>query len=187
MRSGQPLFGVNRTVREKPMTPTVPMTVPMEAIVARLEEQIAHHRERESFHAERKAYHGEQQALHAAELATLTATLEAFKTSVVKAAELAGRTVATPTPEAAAVPPSLDIGRKPSLTRMVQRVIESHPPSEAFGTNVITQEINRRYGDRLRRPVKPKLVSIALRRMAAAGQIRALREGRPHHEALYAR
>lgn len=162
-------------------------TLSMEAIVARLEEQIAHHRERESFHAERKAHHGERQALHAAELATLTATLEAFRSSVAKAAELADRPVTEPTPEAAAAPPSLDIGRKPSLTRMVQRVIETRSPDEAFGTNAITEEINRRYGDRLRRAVKPKLVSIALRRMAASGQIRALRQGRPHHEALYAR
>ncbi|HEV2856448.1 MAG TPA: hypothetical protein VHC97_26915 [Thermoanaerobaculia bacterium] len=161
-------------------------TFPMEAIVARLEEQIAHHRERESFHAEQGAYHGEQQALHAAELATLTATLEAFKTSATRAAELASRNFVPPALEAAAAP-SLDISRKPSLTRMVQRVIESRPPGEAFGTNAVTAEINHRYGDRLRRPVKPKLVSIALRRMAATGQIRTLREGRPHHEALYAR
>lgn len=174
----------HQDLQEESMT----TTVPMEGIVARLEEQIAHHRERESFHAERVAYHGEQQALHAAELSTLTATLEAFKTSAAKAAELAGRTVvAPPLPEATAAPSSLDIGRKPSLTRMVQRVIESRPPNEPFGTNVITAEIHHRYGDRLRRPVKPKLVSIALRRLAAAGQIRTLREGRPHHEALYAR
>jgi len=169
--------------KEEPMT----TTVPMEAIVARLEEQIAHHRERESFHAEQGAYHGEQQALHAAELSALTATLESFKVSAAKAAELAGRTVPLPAPEATAAPPSTDIGRKPSLTRMVQRVVETRPSSEAFGVNVITAEINHRYGDRLRRPVKPKLVSIALRRMAAAGQIRTVREGRPHHEALYGR
>jgi len=70
---------------------------------------------------------------------------------------------------------------------MVQRVIESRSAGESFETNYVTMEINRRYGDRLRRPVRPKMVSIALRRMAAAGQIRMLREGHPHHEALYAR
>ena len=163
----------------------------MEAIVARLEKQIAHHREREAFHAEQGTYHGEQQALHAAELATLTSTLEAFKTSTAKAAELAARDIAPPVPTPTAEPlraaTSMDIGRKPSLTRMAQRVIESRPPDEAFGTNYLTAEINHRYGDRLRRPVKPKLVSIVLRRLAATGRLREVRKGRPHHEALYSR
>jgi hypothetical protein len=168
---------------EEPMT----ATVPMEALVARLEEQIAHHRERESFHAGRKDYHEEQQALHAAELATLTATLESFKASAAKAAELAGRTVTAPTLEEPGAPLSLDVGGKPSLTRMVERVVETHLPHEAFGAALITAEVNHHYGDRLGHPVKPKLVSIALRRMAAAGQIRVVQEGRPHHEALYAR
>ena len=166
--------------------------LPMEAIVARLEAQIAHHREREAFHAEQGAYHGEQQALHAAELATLTSTLEAFRTSTAKAAELAARDITPPVPSPATEEPlraatSMDIGRKPSLTRMVQRVIESRPPDEAFGTNYLTAEINHRYGDRLRRPVKPKLVSIVLRRLAATGRLREVRKGRPHHEALYSR
>jgi hypothetical protein len=162
----------------------------MEAIVACLEKQIAHHREREAFHAEQGAYHGEQQALHAAELATLTSTLEAFKTSTAKATELASRDIATPAPSSAEplrAATSMDIGRKPSLTRMVQRVIESRPPDESFGTNYLTAEINHRYGDRLRRPVKPKLVSIVLRRLAATGRLREVRKGRPHHEALYSR
>ena len=101
------------------------IALPMEAIVARLEQQIAHHREREAFHAEQGAYHGEQQALHAAELATLTSTLEAFKTSTAKATELAARDIAAPALSIPAEPlraaTSMDIGRKPSLTRRVQR------------------------------------------------------------------
>ncbi len=164
--------------------------LPMEAIVARLEAQIAHHREREAFHAEQGAYHGEQQALHAAELAALTSTLDAFKTSTAKAAELAARDIAAPVlspAEPLRAATSMDIGRKPSLTRMVERVIESRPPDEAFGTNYITAEINHRYGDRLRRPIKPKLVSIVLRRLAATERLREVRKGRPHHEALYSR
>ena len=48
-------------------------------------------------------------------------------------------------------------------------------------------EINHRYGYRLRRPVKPKLVSIVLRRLAATGRLQEVRKGRPHHEALYSR
>lgn len=161
--------------------------LPMEAIVARLEQQIAHYRSREAFHSEQAAYHAEQQAVNAAELATLTATLEAFKTSTAKATELATRGIVPPAPSPEPAVQSWDIGRKPSLTRMVQRVIELRPQDEAFGTRYITAEINHRYGKRLRRPVKPKLVSIVLRRLAAAGQIQAVRAGRPHHEALYSR
>ena len=164
------------------------MSFSIEAIVARLEEQIAHHRGREAFHSEQGAYHLERQALHAAELQTLTSTLESFKTVTAASLDLASRQTAVPA--AVSQPLSgkdLDIGRKPSLTRMVTRVIESRPPGEPFGTSAVTAEIQQRYGERLRRPVKPKLVSIALRRMAADGRLRALREGRPHHEALYAR
>ncbi|HKI00819.1 MAG TPA: hypothetical protein VKK31_02450 [Thermoanaerobaculia bacterium] len=159
----------------------------MDAIVARLEEQIAFHRERESFHAQQGAYHQEHQSLHAAELAALSTSLEAFKTATAKAAELASRTVIPSADLEPLAGQALDIGRKPSLTRMVQRVIESRPAGEAWGTAYITYEINRRYGDRLSRPVKPKMVSITLRRMAAAGKLRTVREGRPHHEALYGR
>lgn len=163
-------------------------TLSMDAIVARLEEQVAYHRERESFHAERGAHHQKHQALHAAELATLSSSLEAFKTATAKASELASR---TSIPLSSGPEPlsgqALDIGRKPSLTRMVQRVVESRPAGEAYGTAYITWQINQRYGNRLRRPVRPKLVSIVLRRMAASGRLRTVREGRPHHEALYAR
>ncbi len=161
----------------------------METIVAHLEKQIAHHREREAFHAEQSTHHGERQAQHASELATLTTTLAAFRTSAAKAAELAARGIVTPAPSAqeALASQAMDIGRKPSMTRMVQRVIEARPPDEAFGTNYVTAEVNRRYGQRLRRPAKPKLVSIVLRRLAADGRLRTVREGRPHHEALYSR
>lgn len=161
----------------------------MEAIVADLEKQIAHHREREAFHAEQSVHHGERQAQHAAELATLTATLDAFRTSAAKAAELAARGIVTPAPSSqeTLANQAMDIGLKPSMTRMVQRVIESRPPDEAFGVSSVTAEIKRRYGQRLRRPVQPKLVSIVLRRLAADGRLRTVREGRPHHEALYSR
>jgi hypothetical protein len=48
-------------------------------------------------------------------------------------------------------------------------------------------EINRHYGARLSRPVRVKVVSIVLRRMAADGRVRSVRPGRPHQEAQYAR
>jgi hypothetical protein len=66
-------------------------------------------------------------------------------------------------------------------------VLEIKPSGEAFGAIAITKEVNLHYGKRLRRPVTTKLVSIVLRRLHHEGQLRQIRPGRPHHEALYAR
>jgi len=154
----------------------------LESIVSRLEAQIAFDEEREAFHAGQEAFHREQRSLFAAELEKLKGTLEAFKTAAVTAAELTTRAAAFSPP-----PPSLDIGRKPSLTRMIRRILETRPAGDVFGTNFITAEINRHYRERLRRPVKEKIVSITLKRLQRQGELRQVREGRPHHEALYAR
>lgn len=154
----------------------------VETIVSRLEAQIAFDREREAFHAGQEAFHREQRGLFAAEMEKLASILEAFKTAASTATELASRAAAL-----APTAPNLDIGRKPSLTRMVTRIIETRSSGDAFGTSLVAAEINRHYGQRLRRPVKEKLVSIILRRMFANGKLRSVREGRPHHEALYAK
>jgi hypothetical protein len=161
-------------------------SLPVEEIVARLEAQIEFHREREAFHAQQETRHREQRALHAAELETLTSNLTTFKAAATTAEELARREVARPaTPPPPT--PSQDVGRNASLTAMVMRVLEIKRAGEVFGTIAITQEVNRHYGKRLRRPVVRKLVSIVLRRLHAGGKLRQVREGRPHQEALYAR
>lgn len=154
-----------------------------ESIFAWLDAQIAYDREKEAFHGQQEAFHREQRALFTTELEKLTAIREAFATAADTAIDLASRAKALPP-----VKPSPDIGRrKPSLTKMVVRVIEIRPAGEPFGPNAITREINRHYGERLRRPVRTKLVSIVLRRMAADGRIRSVRLGKQHQEALYAR
>lgn len=154
----------------------------LDSVVSRLEAQIAFDREREAFHAGQETYHREQRALFAAELEKLTGILESFKTAAATAAELTSRAAALPAPQ-----PNLDIGRKPSLTAMIRRVIEIRPAGDVFGPNLITAEINRHFAERLRRPVKVKLVAITLRRLANQGELRSVREGRPHHESLFAR
>lgn len=156
--------------------------VTLESIVARLEAQLAFDREREAFHAQQEAFHREERSRYTAELEKLTSILGSFKTAAETAMEFSTQAALVAPP-----PPNLDIGRKPSLTRMVQRIVETRRPGETFGTHLVTAEINRHFGERLRRPVKPKLVSIALRRMGEQGKLRAVRKGRPHHEALYAR
>jgi hypothetical protein len=153
----------------------------LDAMVSQLEAQIAFEREREAFHAAQEAYHREQRAVYVADLEKLTTTLEALKAAAAVSAELAARARYTPPP------PSLDIGRKASLTRMIRHIIAARPAGDVFGTNIITAEVNRHYRERLRRPVKEKLVSITLRRMLNQGELRSVRPGKPHHEALYAR
>lgn len=147
-------------------------------IVARLEEQLAFHRERESFHAGQEAAHHEQRSVHAAEVEKITRSLEAFRASAAEATDLAGRvsprrkTVATPT------------GKKLSLNKKVTAVLAGFGPHESFGTRKVTAEIQRQFQDT---PVDPRMVSLALARMASSRQIHRIRPGKPHHEAVYAR
>ena len=152
-------------------------------IVAKLEAQIAFHREREALAARQEALFREQRVAHGAELEVLTRNVEALKAAAKTAIELAGRSL----PDLPSLePPDPDAGRRLSLPRMVERVIE-RLPAAPFGAAAVTAELNRRYRERLRRPVKARLVSIVLRRRLAAGRLTSVREGRPHHEALYAK
>jgi hypothetical protein len=155
--------------------------ISLDSIVGRLQAQIAFDREREAFHAGQETFHREQRALFAAELEKLTSILESFETAATIATELADRGAL---PSAA---PSLDIGRKPSLTRMVTRILETRPADDIFGSKAITAEVNKHYGEKLRRPVKVNLVSIVLRRMVTTGKLRLVQKGKPRHEALFAK
>ena len=156
----------------------------LQQILANLEARIAFHREREAAAAQQEAVFREQRTAHAAELEALTRNLEALKAATATAVELASR----PTPASAPfLGPDPDAGRRLKLPRMVARVLEGMSAGEPFGTAAVTAELNRRYRERLRRPVPARLVSIVLRRMLDAGSLRSIREGRPHHEALYAR
>jgi hypothetical protein len=151
-------------------------------ILTRLEAQIAHHRGRQAYHLEQEAFHREQGAQHAAELETLAQRFEAFKTSAAAVLEFSDL---LPAP-----PPALEdfeIGRKPKISRLIVKVIAGKAAGETFGASGVTAELNRRLGQKLRRPVDPRMVSLALRRFHERGEIRQVREGRPHHEALYSR
>ncbi|HKV07105.1 MAG TPA: hypothetical protein VJ725_03140 [Thermoanaerobaculia bacterium] len=150
-------------------------------IVARLEGQLAFHREKETFHASQEALHREQRSAHAAEVERLTRSLEVFRASAAEAADLAGRVA--PRSKAAAV----YTGKKLSVNKMATAVIAGFGPHEPFGTRKVTEEIQRQFQDSLREPVDPRMVSLALARMAKARGIHRLRPGKPHHEAVYAR
>ncbi|HEX7184305.1 MAG TPA: hypothetical protein VF756_20925, partial [Thermoanaerobaculia bacterium] len=152
-------------------------------VMARLETQIAFHRERQSFHAEQEALHREQGGLHAAELERLSRNLEAFKAAADSVAEMAGK----------ALPPGMnrkeieevDTGRQRRLTPMVARVVADIQPTTRFGPVWIAQEVNRRFGEILRKPVDARKVSAVLRRMERNGKLKVARRGGPYREAMY--
>ena len=161
---------------------------PLSAILSNLEAQIAQRREREAFHAQQEAHHGQQRQLHAAELEVLTKNLETFRAAASAALDLADRPGTSTPALAASIPaPDPDPGRKPRLSRMVALVVESWPAGRPFGVSHIHAEVHRRYRERLRKGADPRMISVHLRRLLAAGRLTAIQRGRPHHEALYAR
>ena len=154
-------------------------------MLAQLEERAAFHRERRGFHAEQVAQHGEQLAFHEAELQKVVERFEAFKAAAEGAAEL----VAAPdTSHGAAGAEEIPyFGAAPMVSRLIARVAEAWPAGEAFGARGVMVEVNRRYAEVLKRPIKSAAVSVALRRMAQAGRLRQMRQGKASREALYVR
>jgi len=152
-------------------------------VLASLEEQMRFHREREAEHAAQEAFHREKRAHHAAEYETVARHYESFKTSASAAAEIAARSgVPAPPPATPAAP------LKPQLpSRLVARAVAEMPAGESFVPSRIAAEVNRRYSRELRKPIDSRLASTALRRLMAQGEIRLVRKGTPHHEAVYAR
>jgi hypothetical protein len=162
----------------------MPSPLSLEAIVAKLEAQLELHQEKESFHAQQEEHHHEQRAVHAAEVKKVRSSLEGFKAAAATAVELAEREVperAVPQPPA----PSQDVGYRPSLTKMVKRILDIKPAGEVVGTNAMARELLRHYGDKLGGRVDVKQVAIVLRRLQQSGRLRQVRGGRPHHETLY--
>lgn len=152
-------------------------------VLSRLEKQLAFLQDREAFHAQQEVFHREQRARFATELADVARRYETFKASSAEAVEAAVQARATGAPEE----DGPDLGGRPKLPRLVARVLETVPEDHNFGAVWLAQEINRRFGKRLRRPTNQRLVSIVLRRMAQRGQLYVYKKGRPHQEARYLR
>ena len=153
-------------------------------VLQSLEAQAAFHAERESFHAGQEESHREQRSAHAGKLQEIRLRLEAFRAAAAEALDLAEEP-AIP----AAVQEKADLGpaSRPNLTRMIDLILATKPPGEHFGPVTLCEEVNRHFGDRLRRPFKPGQVSVALRRFDRLGRIHQVRKGRPHWEAQYVR
>ncbi len=163
----------------------MPRDVSVLRLLSELEERVAHHERKEAHHAEREVFHREQRAVHAAELQVARERLASFRAAAEAAGEYVARTEIRP-----AVPvleDDLPPGEPVKISRLAARVIEKKASGETFGGASIAYEINQRYGKRLRRPARVRTVATVLRRMAAAGRIRQLEEGRAYHEGLYTR
>ena len=157
-------------------------------IVAELEAQIEHYRGAEVRHAEQEVFHREQKAYCAGELAKVLQRYETFKAAATEAGELMGKVpeVARPARPAQEAAPE-DLSGPVQQSRFIAKVVEEREPGEVFGATLITQEVNRRFSHRFKRPIDKRLVAVKLRRLAEHGRIRRMREGTAYHESLYAR
>ena len=150
------------------------MSVTVRQLLEAMEAQMALHREREAFHAGQEAAHREERARHAAELEKIAAHHESLRESL---GAIEGFAAARPT---------LERGGRPSLTRHVHKAVADLEPDHPFTASELAAEIDRRLGDKLKKPTERNLVGIILRRMRDSGRLRLLRKGRPHTEAVYA-
>jgi len=154
------------------------------AVLESLEARAAFHREREAFHAAQEEQHRQERARHAAELETVLHNLEAFRTVSASAVELVRQ--ASP-PEPAEPPVKAPASGRLMASRYIRAVVESRPDGEPFGASAVTAEVNRRFGDRLKKPIDARAVSDVLRRMSRERQIHRVRPGKAFAEALYVR
>lgn len=156
----------------------------VQQMLANLEAQIELHREREAHHAREEAAHREKREVHAAEVESLTRHYEALKSSVETATPLAVRHV-PPQPKQ---PPreTLPAGKPVVWSRLVDRVIEEIPEGEVFSPDDITDAVDLRF-EGLPKEADSRAISTILRRLAAMGEIRMVRKGTSHRQAVYRR
>jgi hypothetical protein len=153
-------------------------------VLAKLEARAAHHQEQQAFHAGQEAHHREQKALHEAELETVKQNLESFRSVAATAVDLATQAAAEP-PSSTSLDIESEYGRL-MVSRMIRVVVESQAiGGEPFGGADIAEEVNKRFADRLRRPIDSRTAGDVLRRMRLEKRIHLLRLGKPFYEALY--
>src|SRR6185503_10994562 len=130
-----------------------------------LEQRMELHRDQEAFHARQEVHHREQRAIHAAELEKVRQSLEAFRGVATVAVDLAKplptRSTLTSEEEDLPAPGRLMVGR------LVRLAVQSPSLAEPFGPTAVTGEANRRFANRLSKPVDRRMVSNVLRRMLA--------------------
>jgi hypothetical protein len=146
-------------------------------ILRNLQRRIDALREQVDLHTRQEEHHREQRALLDARR-----HLESFQEAAAVAADIDLPAAASPP-----VPKEEDLGPKPSLPKMVKRIVADRPEGERFGPKIVAQEVNQRFRKTLRRPVDARAISVVLRRMSTARRIHLVREGKANHEAVYAK
>ena len=151
----------------------------VDEVLSNLERRADFHREQGALHAGQAAHHREQQALHDAELEKVMQSLEAFRGVAASAVDLAQAAPPLDSPLAPAVDPAMlpHPGRK--MVARLKMVLESPELQEPFGATAVAAEANRRFAERLSKPVEARTASDVLRRVAAEGGIELVREGIP--------
>lgn len=153
-------------------------------VLAKLEARAAAHREQQAFHAQREAHHREQRELHEAELAKVKANLEAFRSAAATAVDLATQPAAE---SPSSTPLDIESGwGRLMVSRMIRVVVDSQVfGGEPFGGTDVAEEANKRFADRLHRPIASRAAGDVLRRMESEKRIHLIRAGKPFYEALY--
>ncbi|HTG32896.1 MAG TPA: hypothetical protein VLB76_08170 [Thermoanaerobaculia bacterium] len=157
-------------------------------ILAKLEARIAHHEQQVALHQQQEVHHREQSAAHGAELEKVRQHFESFKATALPAADLAGVPVG-PTLAGEETPEDLRefVGKRILVSKLIVRAIARLGDDETFGANRVAAETNRRYHDKLKKPVDARKVSVVLRRLRDAGELHQVKSGGAAHEALYTR
>ena len=159
----------------------------VEEVLANLEQREAFHREQEAFHAQQEADHREQRAGHAAELAKVRASLEAFRAAVPSAVELAQPVPAKAAPAPAVAETKLPPPGRLMVGRLLRLAVAGPELPEPFSPGAVAAEANRRFADRLQKPIGVRTASDTLRQMVAEGSVQLARKGGAAHQALYKR
>lgn len=152
--------------------------------LAQLEAKIAHHKGQFELHAEQEALHAEQRATHEAEYRNALERYESFKAVSTSIGDMLVDVKPSPPPPPPPVE-TIDVGNWRWLSKMMSLIIERKGPDEVFGASALIQEIQQRWGPKLRYRIQPRSVSATLRRWGSTGQIRLVRDGRSYHESLY--
>ena len=153
----------------------------VEEMLSHLERRVVSLREQEALHARQEVHHREQRALVAAELEKVAQSLESFRGVAMAAADLVGPVEVKPAAEELPPPGRLMVGR------LIQLAVEGPGLQEPFSPDAVAVEANRRFADRLDKPIGARTASDILRRMLAMGKVRLVRKGKGSQQALYAR
>jgi hypothetical protein len=156
-------------------------------VLSELEAQLAHHESQEAFHAQQEVFHREQRGLHAEGLVRVRERYEVFKAGVSAAGEIFAD---LPQPAPPAPPPvesEPDHGPRPTVAKLIQRLVSGKAADETFTPSSVAEELNRRFAAKMRRSFDSRGVSVYLRRLLAEGSLRLVRKGGAANEAAYTR